>query len=251
MREVEGERNLEPSPLFYSPILRNASLPPDLTHNITMAPGHGIPTVSPDIVADTVYDIIVVGSGVLGTALAVSLARSGRKVLVVERDLGPPHARIVGELLQPGGCLALDKLGLLDALEGIDAVPCKGYAIYYGDMGSVKTPYPENMDCVENAQYAQSWNSTTLQEGRSFHHGAFVGSLRRSLVGQENLDVLQGTVNDLITCRTMENKVIGVKITPKDDLSPSSSTSTSTKQIDALAPLTIVADGYASKCGWQ
>jgi squalene monooxygenase len=42
-------------------------------------------------------------------------------VLVLERDLTQPD-RIVGELLQPGGYLALKKLGLAEAVEGIDAV---------------------------------------------------------------------------------------------------------------------------------
>lgn len=208
-----------------------------------MVQSHGIPTVAASLAADTTYDIIVIGSGVLGTALCVSLARSGRKVLVVERDLSPPHSRIVGELLQPGGCLSLDKLGLLDCLEGIDAVPCKGYMIVYDGMGSTKTPYPENMKTISNATYSDSWNNTPLQEGRSFHHGNFVGSLRKALIDQENLDVLQGTVNDLITCSTMGNKVIGVKITPKDETGSSTD-----KPIEVFAPLTIVADGYASKC---
>ena len=208
-----------------------------------MVQSHGIPTVSPLTVSETTYDIIVIGSGVLGTALCVSLARSGRKVLVVERDLSPPHSRIVGELLQPGGCLSLDKLGLLDALEGIDAVPCKGYMVIYDKLGSTKTPYPQNMNVIQNATHSDHWNSTDLQEGRSFHHGNFVGSLRKALIDQENLDVLQGTVNDLITCSAMGNKVIGVKVTPKDE----NGTSTE-KPVEAFAPLTIVADGYASKC---
>ena len=43
--------------------------------------------------------------------MAATLGRQGRRVLVIERDLKQPN-RIVGELLQPGGCLALKKLGL-------------------------------------------------------------------------------------------------------------------------------------------
>jgi len=52
-----------------------------------------------------------VGSGVLGSSLAAVLARDGRKVTVIERDLKEPD-RIVGELLQPGGLNALKDLGL-------------------------------------------------------------------------------------------------------------------------------------------
>ena len=47
----------------------------------------------------------------LGSAISAVLARDGRRVTVVERDLSEPD-RIVGELLQPGGYRALKKLGL-------------------------------------------------------------------------------------------------------------------------------------------
>jgi len=39
------------------------------------------------------------------------LARDGRRVVIIERDLKEPD-RIVGELMQPGGCRALNTLGL-------------------------------------------------------------------------------------------------------------------------------------------
>ena len=55
--------------------------------------------------------MVIVGSGVVGSALAAVLGRDGRRVTVVERDLSEPN-RIVGELLQPGGCQALRTLGL-------------------------------------------------------------------------------------------------------------------------------------------
>lgn len=56
-------------------------------------------------------DVVIVGAGVLGSAMAAVLARDGRKVTVVERDMKEPD-RIVGELLQPGGYRALKELGL-------------------------------------------------------------------------------------------------------------------------------------------
>ena len=68
---------------------------------------------------DRECDVAVVGAGVLGSAIAAVLARDGRRVTVVERDLAEPD-RIVGELLQPGGFKALRKLGLTgrgDAVE--------------------------------------------------------------------------------------------------------------------------------------
>lgn len=65
-------------------------------------------------------EIIIVGSGVLGSSLATVLSRDGRKVTVIERDLKEPD-RIVGELLQPGGFRALRDLGL----EGESVSKCK------------------------------------------------------------------------------------------------------------------------------
>lgn len=56
-------------------------------------------------------DVVIVGAGVLGSAMAAVLARDGRRVTVVERDLKEPD-RIVGELLQPGGYRALRELQL-------------------------------------------------------------------------------------------------------------------------------------------
>src|SRR5579862_8865585 len=56
-------------------------------------------------------DVVIVGAGILGCALAVALGRQGRSVLLLERSLKEPD-RIVGELLQPGGVYALERLGL-------------------------------------------------------------------------------------------------------------------------------------------
>lgn len=60
---------------------------------------------------DCSTEIVVVGSGILGSAIGAVLGRDGRKVTIIERDLSEPD-RIVGEVLQPGGVLALKKLGI-------------------------------------------------------------------------------------------------------------------------------------------
>ena len=67
--------------------------------------------VSPVSSGSSEPEIIIVGSGILGSALAYVLGCDGRRVVVIERDLKEPD-RIVGELLQPGGRNALSKLGL-------------------------------------------------------------------------------------------------------------------------------------------
>jgi squalene monooxygenase len=56
-------------------------------------------------------EVVVVGAGIAGSALAHALGSDGRRVVLIERDLREPN-RIVGELLQPGGLTALRDLGL-------------------------------------------------------------------------------------------------------------------------------------------
>ncbi len=60
-------------------------------------------------------DVVIVGAGIIGCALAVALGKQGRSVVLLEKSLKEPD-RIVGELLQPGGVAALEKLGLKGAL---------------------------------------------------------------------------------------------------------------------------------------
>lgn len=56
-------------------------------------------------------DIVIVGAGILGCAAAVAFGKQGRSVILLEKSLKEPD-RIVGELLQPGGVNALEKLGM-------------------------------------------------------------------------------------------------------------------------------------------
>jgi squalene monooxygenase len=74
-------------------------------------------------------DVVIVGAGVVGCAMAVAMGKQGRSVLLLERSLKEPD-RIVGELLQPGGVKALEQLGLAgtshrtDYFEGNMACQC-------------------------------------------------------------------------------------------------------------------------------
>ncbi|CAI0393539.1 unnamed protein product [Linum tenue] len=101
-------------------------------------------------------DVIIVGAGVAGAALAHTLGKDGRKVHVIERDLTEPD-RIVGELLQPGGYLKLIELGLQDCVEGIDAQRVFGYALFK-DGKHTQLAYP-----------LEKFHSDV--SGRSFHNG--------------------------------------------------------------------------------
>ncbi len=66
-------------------------------------------------------DIVIVGGGMGGGALAAALARAGQSVAVLERDERPID-RVRGEFLAPWGVAEADRLGLLAVLQGAGGV---------------------------------------------------------------------------------------------------------------------------------
>jgi squalene monooxygenase len=148
------------------------------------------------------YDVLIVGAGIAGSAMAYALSTlpsTGRplRICILERSLAEPD-RIVGELLQPGGVEALEKLGMADCLAGIDATPVRGYAVAKAGE-TVHIPYPGG------------------REGRSFHHGRFIVKLREKVLGEAekgSVDVVEATVQELLEC-DLTGRVLGVKATRK------------------------------------
>ncbi|QCD95691.1 squalene monooxygenase [Vigna unguiculata] len=163
-------------------------------------------------------DVIVVGAGVAGSALAYTLAKEGRRVHVIERDLREPD-RIVGELLQPGGYLKLIELGLEDCVDQIDAQRVLGYVLFM-DGKKTKLPYPLEKFHAEVA-------------GRSFHNGRFIQMMREKAAALQFVRMEQGTVTSLLE---QDNKtVVGVQYRTKGG-----------EQLKAYAPLTVICDGCFS-----
>lgn len=179
-------------------------------------------------------DIVIVGAGILGCAIAVALSKQNRSVLLLERSLKEPD-RIVGELLQPGGVAALEKLGLRDCLEDIDAIKVHGYdVIYYGE--EVTISYPENAvkDTQETSERDEKTGKRKRPEGRSFHHGRLISKLRQKAMQCPNVTVVETTATELVRSG-YSGQVLGVE-------------STTNGQNDYFfGDLTIISDGYASK----
>ena len=162
----------------------------------------------------SVYDVIVIGAGVVGPAVATSLARQGRQVLIVERDWARPD-RIVGELLQPGGVKALQELGMIDAVSGIDATDVTGYYIKFGD-DALEIDYPYKADTQaprpvkdvateKNTRLhsdatidADAWERDPKVRGVAFHHGDFIGNLRSIAKAEPNVTAVEGTVTKIL-----------------------------------------------------
>ncbi|KAF3786648.1 Squalene monooxygenase [Nymphaea thermarum] len=162
-------------------------------------------------------DVIIVGAGVAGSALAYALGKDGRRVHLIERDLTEPD-RIVGELLQPGGYLKLVELGLDDCVEQIDAQQVFGYALFK-DGKDTKVSYP-----------LEKYDSSV--SGRSFHNGRFIQRMREKASSLPNVRLEQGTVTALIEdCGIIK----GVKYKSMNG-----------DEVEAYAPLTVVCDGCFS-----
>ncbi|KAI8550129.1 hypothetical protein RHMOL_Rhmol06G0080500 [Rhododendron molle] len=162
-------------------------------------------------------DVIIVGAGVAGAALAHTLGKDGRRVHVIERDLTEPD-RIVGELLQPGGYLKLIELGLQDCVENIDAQRVFGYALFK-DGRNTRLSYP-----------LEKFHSDV--SGRSFHNGRFIQKMREKAATLPNVRLEQGTVTSLLE---EKGTIKGVQYKNKNG-----------EEVSAYAPLTIVCDGCFS-----
>ncbi|CAH8362997.1 unnamed protein product [Eruca vesicaria subsp. sativa] len=191
-------------------------------------------------------DVIIVGAGVGGSALAYALAKDGRKVHVIEKDMREPE-RVMGEIMQPGGRLMLAKLGLqgllpstsyvnclsfimslitcidiqLDCLEGIDEQKVTGLALYKDGKKTI-LPFP-----VDNNNFPHE------PSARSFHNGRFVQRLCQKASSHFNVRLEEGTVKSLI-----EEKGVIKGVTYK---------TSSGEETTALAPLTVVCDGCYSR----
>eukprot|EP00898_Chlorokybus_atmophyticus_P001332 jgi/Chlat1/219/Chrsp1S03038 len=166
------------------------------------------------------WDVVIVGAGVAGSALAFALGSQGRRVLVLERDLTEPD-RIVGELLQPGGYLALTRLGLESAVDAIDAQRVKGYCIYL-DGQEAQLEYP-----LEN--YGPS------VAGRSFHNGRFIMRMRAAAAALPTVKLIQATVTSLVEDQ-VSGAVVGVSFKGPDGW-----------LLHARGSLTFVCDGCFSR----
>ncbi|MBA0551141.1 hypothetical protein Golob_022037, partial [Gossypium lobatum] len=105
-------------------------------------------------------EVIIVGAGVVGSALAYTLGKEGRRVSVIERDLNQPD-RIVGELLQLEGYL---KLLELDCVHKIDVQRVFSYVLYKNG---------KNTRLSYTFKHFQSDVA-----GRSFHNGRFIQRMR-------------------------------------------------------------------------
>jgi len=148
-------------------------------------------------VAEVDADILIVGGGLSGCALAAMLAATGRRILILEARPGK-NPRFNGELIHPTGVDVLDSLGLLPALEASGAAQILGFA---------GVPRPSSRATV--LPYREIPGSRPF--GLGIDHRVLVDVLRENLRRMGNVELRTGErVTDLL--RDQE-RVVGVQAT--------------------------------------
>ena len=129
------------------------------------------------------FDVVVVGARCAGAPLAMSLARAGLSVCLVDRSRFPSEVPST-HAIQPNGVAALDRLGLLDRVRSTGAPPIvqakidiDGVVMDYTDgsgfLGSAANP----MFCVRRSTLDILLAEAATRAGADFRPGTTVTGL--------------------------------------------------------------------------
>jgi 2-polyprenyl-6-methoxyphenol hydroxylase-like FAD-dependent oxidoreductase len=168
-----------------------------------------------DVTNAPTYDVIIVGGGLSGCAMATALADGRRKILVLEARAGR-NPRFNGELIHPHGVDVLDERGFLEALHVAGGADVRGFAV----VKSLHEP-------ITVLPYDEIPGSRPF--GFAIDHHDLVDTLRKKMLEHSGIELRLGErVVDLV--RDQE-RVVGVM----------------TAKGPALAPVVIACDGRHSK----
>ncbi|XP_072052022.1 squalene monooxygenase-like [Amphiura filiformis] len=163
--------------------------------------------------SDSDADIIVIGGGFTGATFAARCGMDGRKVVMIEKNMGIDDT-FRGEGLLPAGVNTLETLGMKDVLDDVDGNIITEYAFHDMRLGGkpaiVTLPEPGML---------------------VMRHSSFVSALRNKVLSQQSVTVIEGVGKELLK----ENgRVVGVKYRRKgqDNLE------------EMRAPLVVVSDGH-------
>jgi 2-polyprenyl-6-methoxyphenol hydroxylase-like FAD-dependent oxidoreductase len=141
-------------------------------------------------------DVIIVGAGVTGCAMAAALADGQRQILVLEARKGH-KPRFAGELIHPTGAQVLDDLGFLPTLRQLGGVDVDGFAVVrQASRPPTRLPYRE----IPNAR----------STGFAMEHRELAEGMRRVVQGLPGVQVRFGhKVEEVL--RAADGRACGVR----------------------------------------
>jgi len=138
-------------------------------------------------------EVLIVGAGPAGAALAIELARKGRDVLIVERSAFP-RDKPCGDCLNPGAVNQLRSLGVADRLyERLSPTPLRGWRIQAPDGLSLDLQFGKSDSggaivgwAVRRRDFDEALLDEAIRAGARVQFGARVSNVlleRRRVVG--------------------------------------------------------------------
>jgi flavin-dependent dehydrogenase len=141
-------------------------------------------------------DLLVIGGGPAGSAIAALAAKSGAKTLLIERDRFP-RDKVCGEFLSTEGCAVLARFGVLPTLTAKGAMPMDACLLADASGRSVEAPLP---DLPRAGHTALGISRAVLDEALLRHAAACGVTVREHTVAIHPI-VENGRVTGVVTRR--------------------------------------------------
>jgi menaquinone-9 beta-reductase len=152
---------------------------------------------------ETRRDVVIVGGGPAGAALAIRLARLGHDVLVLDRERFP-RSKPCGECLNPAAVAELDQLGVLPAVRALPHEILEGWRIAApsGHAFTGRFPRPRTGLAVRRALLDRLLLDEARRAGAEVREGFRVADLSRD----------NGRISGVVTDREAGGESIAARL---------------------------------------
>lgn len=153
--------------------------------------------------ASQTWDLIVVGGGPAGLAVAIVAAEQGLSVVVIERRDFPPD-KACGEGVLPPGVKALRRLGIADRFDRSNSHPFTGIRFIQEDGSAAESVMPSNGMGIRRTVLVEALAQRAKILGAAFRHRCAVNGIE--------------TTASVAVAHTTNGKVFGKLIVAADGL---------------------------------